>query len=187
MFRTYLYRPGAVWRWARVTLGVRLKGWAFSSSPTWQSPRQLHCLWGFTPNEGFVGTGASLSGQIMVSVSLLLECLPFKLFRSVWGQSDPSRSESLSLFSKRFFLNILWCIVFDGKQPVIFQILFSGRQVYPVQQSGALGVFLGSNPQLALNSRGSSSITVRRSSQPQSFFNHQAHTMGRCVTARQWL
>lgn len=64
--------------WEGVTVGVGLKGWDFLVTllPTFQttpgSPGHLHPSMGFNSNKGLVATGASLSRQIMLSVSALL-------------------------------------------------------------------------------------------------------------------
>lgn len=161
---------------------------------------------GSNSDKGLVATGASLSGQIMLSVSLQLVGEQERLaslkpreessiWKRVWSQSNQSWPKFASTFVLSWVFKLTshplclmenrpgtwWCttgIILRGE---------SDGQVYPVQPSRAQWIIPGSNLQLGLNGGESSSITIRRSLQSHSYFKHQAHATGRSVTARQWL
>lgn len=211
VFIPYLY-IGPSLGWEGVMVWGRTQGMGFSGNSTpdfsdntrvpWASPP---CI-GFNSNKGLVATGASLSGEIMLSVSVRLQGKENVWLPPNWKRSSPSGNvfgvkqirHDLNFWADLFsrgFLNDLLCLMegsrlYPGTSDTTSCVVFGGesvRQVYLVQQSCVQWIFRGFNLTLALHSGESSSITVRRSSQPHSYFNHQPHTMGRCVTARQWL
>lgn len=130
VFIPYLYRlHRAIPRVGRGHGGGRTPGMGFSSNSTpdfsdntmvpWASPPSM----GFNSNKGLVATGASLSGQIMLSVSPRLveewECLAslklkenFPIWKCVWSQSNQSWPEFASTFvlSWVFKLTSIHCV-----------------------------------------------------------------------------